>query len=341
MGNLQVTYLTEDNENQWNNLVEQHPLGSFYHKYEWLKTVEKGLGHQPYHIVVTKNGNPIGGLPNFASDVEKTPFKGLYSFSAGVGGPIITSKERECLDLIFEEVKKICKQNNLILHTVATGNLGYIRYGKYFSNLGYKPILRGCKVIIELNKPYEELKMNFSKARRYDLKKAEDSPIEIEDMDITIPNLKKFYKIYTKVIIEKHSSTPYLFTFFKELKENLNDNLKLFMASYNDKYVGGFMHFLGKKESTIYHYFGTVLEEYFKYYPTELLHEYSIKWAIRNEYKIYDMGGTGSSFEEGIFKFKTEFGGKPIPYLQWEKGYSILKWNLFRLGRYFYRKSRD
>ena len=68
MNNLKVEIIdtiSNINKNKWNNLVEQSKLGSFFHRYEWLKAIEDEMGLEPRHIVVTKDEYPIGVFPNF------------------------------------------------------------------------------------------------------------------------------------------------------------------------------------------------------------------------------------------------------------------------------------
>ena len=71
-----------------------------------------------------------------------------------------------------------------------------------------------------------------------------------------------------------------------------------------------------------------------------MLHTHAIKWGIENNYEKYDFGNTESIFTNGLFKFKQEFGGKVVPTLEWEKNYSKLGGNIFKIGRYLYKKSR-
>ena len=47
MSNLKVEIydsINDINKNQWNNIVEQSNLGSFFHRYDWIKSIEHGRG---------------------------------------------------------------------------------------------------------------------------------------------------------------------------------------------------------------------------------------------------------------------------------------------------------
>lgn len=143
------------NRNQWNDLVEQSDLGSVFHRYEWLLAIESGVEHIPTHVVVRKNGNPVGIFPNFVTDFDVPsyervlsllpaehipylpstsidtlspdvmPLKQLTSISPGFGGPVIVSDEMECLDLMFQQIPKTCG-HSVISHKIKAKEPGYM-----------------------------------------------------------------------------------------------------------------------------------------------------------------------------------------------------------------------
>lgn len=324
--------------NQWNNFVRKSELGCFFHLYEWLKAVEDGLDMKPRHIIVFKGGAIIGCMPNFIAGIEKLPFKRMVSIRPGYGGPLIATQEKEVFDLMLKEVSRICG-GNVISHLISTSDFGYTRYGAYLEEKGYHPRLTGCTFKLELKGKWDDIQANMDKGRRYNLKKGHSIKHKIIDLDINEKNLRKFYDMYKRVM-NRVGGRPYPFVFFKNLKKFLKDYLKLFTIEMEDQYCGGYLHFLDKKNLSILHFFGAVKENCFKHYPNELLHEFSIKWGLKNKFKHYDFGGTPALFSHGLFKFKQEFGGQVIPTLSWEKGYSKLRWNLFKLGRRFHKKVR-
>jgi len=340
MSNLKVEvhdHIDSINKNQWNNLIEQSQLGSFFHRYEWLKSIEEGIGLTAKHIVVLKKDNLIGVFPNFKACIIGVPFNQLISITPGFGGPIITGNEKEVFVLMLKMVSKICKKD-IISHCITTLNPGYQRYNLFLVKYGYQPNLDYCRFVIDLNRTILDINSKMNKKRRYNLKKAKSNKFEIVDEKIDEDNLKDFFNVYSKVM-KKIEGVEYPFQFFISLKNNLQDRIKMFSAKVDRKKVGKHLYFLDKEQSSLHHFFSGVFESDFKYYPSELLHEHALKWGIQNNYKKYDFGGTGSNFNDGLFKFKEEFGGQLVPTLTWEKGYSLIRWNLFKIGRYFYRKS--
>jgi len=341
MAELEVktfTSIDDLNKNQWNNLVKHTEFSSFFHKYEWLKSIEKGIGKDARHIVVFKNSNPIGFLPNFITKIEKVPFYRLNSTGPGFGGPLVSSNEKESLNLIFDEIKNVCDKNRtLISHQFKVVDLNYIRYGKYLDEKGYNPIPGRCRFIVDLNRDWDTIKENMKKSKRKNLNKALSSDCEIIEEEITKENMEKFHKTYLKAM-ERVDGDPYPLSFFVELINRLKGRIQLLTAIVDGKDIGKRINILDKEQSSIHAFFVAIESENFKYYPGELLHSYGMKWGIENDYDKYDLGATKADFNSGHFKYKSEFGGQAVPTLMWEKGFSKVKWNLFKIGRYFYKK---
>ena len=196
MTNLKVEVydsISEIKKNQWNNVVESSKLGSFFHRYEWLKAVEDGIGLKAKHIQVLKNANPVAIFPNFITNIETTPFKRLSSGDPGFGGPIIISEEKQVLNLLVKHVSKICT-GKIISHYISALSSDYLRYGIFFEKNGYRAYFGDCRFIIDLDKPLEKIKSQMDSAKRRVLKKISPDEYIITDENITDDNLKVFYE---------------------------------------------------------------------------------------------------------------------------------------------------
>lgn len=319
--------------NKWNNLIEHSELRSIYHKYEWLLAVEQGTELEPKHIVILKSGNPVGILPNFRTSINKTPFCRLYSSRIGSGGPVITTDEKDVLELMLKEISNICSFRD-ISHLILTPSLEFIRYNNFLRDRGYEPNLNNCRFIIDLRKSWENIKKDMHKDRRYDLRKGNSQSFEITEEELNEKNLKRFHKKYASVT-ERVKGSTFPLSLFLNLADKVKENIKLFSFSIDGETEGYHFYVLDKQRLSLFHMFSAITEDSFRYYPGELLHEHSIKWGIENGYKIYNFGGTTSCFTDGLFKYKEKFGGKAVPTISWEKGYSIF-WKFFKLGRNWY-----
>jgi hypothetical protein len=321
--------IEHEDKNQWNSFVEQSKLGNLFHRYEWLKAIEEGIGLEPKHIVVKKGNNPVGILPNFISKIKKTPFKIMTSAGPSYGGPIIANKdERKILDLIFNHISKILSVG-FVWHRIRTHNLENIRYEHYFKNKGYSSSIESCDFVINLDKGEKNIKLEMRKFRRRNLTRILEKDYYIKDENINEKTLNEFYKSYIKVI-DKVQGHLLPFSFLTSMMNNLADRMKIFNAYIDDINIGRTLILLDKEKQVIYSFLSGIEKSSFEYFPYELTHWHSIKWGIENDYKKYVFGATSADFTSGRFKFKEEFGGEIIPILSWEK-HNIL----FNIGLFF------
>jgi predicted N-acyltransferase len=310
-------------------------LGSFFHRYEWLKAVEYGIGLKAKHITISKDNNLIGIFPNFILKI-KAPLYRLSSITPGFGGPIITTDEKEVLELMLKMISKVCR-NNIISHQISALSNNYIRYGQFLEKNGYRASYGGCRFIIDLNKPYERIYSNMSSARRRSLNKVKEKKFDVSIEKVSDSNLNDFYKIHEKVmkrLVDNVTPLP----FFNFLKNEINDRIRIFSASIDGRQVGQILCFLDDEQSSIHYFFSAIEEINFIHYPSELLHDFVIRWGIDHKYDYYDFGATSSNFTNSLFKFKEEFGGKAVPILIWEKGYSSIGWGFYQISKRIYHR---
>ena len=180
----------------------------------------------------SKVGDMIGFIPNFVTDIKRTPFEQLTSISPGFGGPIIVTQEKDVLDLMLRNVHKICT-GNIISHNISVLNLGYVRYGQYFEKNGYRPNLGICRFTINLNNNWEKIQSNMDKGRIYNLKKGQENDFEIKDEEINDKSLREFYKEYENTMI-RLGGDLYPYSFFSSFGMQMGCRVKIFTTVIND-----------------------------------------------------------------------------------------------------------
>ena len=109
--------------------------------------------------------------------------------------------------------------------------------------------------------------------------------------------------------------------FIKNVVETLSPHgmLKLAFAVVDGKKASGgiFLLFNG----TVYFWSGAALNEFNKFAPNNLLQWHIIRWASRNNYRMYDMAGKGI---ERIDRFKESFGPQVAAYSYLWKANGVL-----------------
>lgn len=335
--------------NQWNQVVEQSDRGSIYQRTGWIAAVERGLSLDGKHIVVEKAGNPIGVFPNVIASVRlpdsvRARIPGslfdqageLASTRPGLGGPVLTGHERDALSLALDRLEEISGPR-ILSHYVSVPGMDYVRYAEQLEARGYTPNVSRCRPVIDLNQEYDDILDNMHKDRRYNLRKARENDATVFAQSPTTDVLEAFYSTYEETM-DRVGAKPQPRTIFHEIVELLSDSVRIVAAEVDGDTVGQHLYLLDSAQGTVRHEFSAVSADDFEYYPSELIHEHTMQWALTEGYDTYDFGPTPSNHEDGLFSYKHQYGGTPIPILTWERGQSPLWWayrNARRLYKYY------
>lgn len=335
--------ITEVNANQWDNLVTQSDLGSVFHSYGWLRAIEEGLGLEPRHVLVSKNGNPVALFPNVVSDLEvpidsplvdRLGLRQLVSTTPGYGGPVIGGDESTCFDLLLDGAERAA--DGTVQHAIRWNGPEYLRYGKHLLGRGYHPEVVTGRFVVDLYDDWETIKGRMSKTRRKAIRQALDGEYEIHEGSIF--DLEGFYEDYVGNI-ERVGGEPYPRAFFEALDRYLGDNVVVFSVVVDDVVVGRYLYLLDEVQSTVHYYFSAIgSDDDYEHAPSERLHVHALQWAIDNGYAHYDFGSTSANFEDTRFRQKERFGGRFVPTIEWERGRAPVRWGAYRLARTLYRR---
>lgn len=319
-------------QTQWNDVVRRSTCGSVFHRYEWIDAVETGLDQTARHLVVEKDGNTIGLLPNFVMDIDKTPFRRLSSAYPGFGGPVVTTDVEESLSLFTEAVPELCG-GRTVVHQIRGLDTKYLRYNNVLQSEGYQPFRRECRFLLDLTQGYDEIMDGMSRTRRKGIRRGRETEYEVVEEEITTANLERFYGVYEQVM-NRVDGDVYPFSFFEQL-QRMDSRLLLLTIRIDGEYAGGFLELLDEEQNSVHGFFAAVPQEYFGDHASELLYDHVIQWGIDHGYETYDFGSTNANFENGVFRFKEGFGGQMVPILIWERGCSPL-WKVLKAGRSIY-----
>lgn len=342
--------VTEINENQWNNVVEQSDRGTVFQRTEWLRAVEDGLGRTPRHLVVTKDDNPVGVFPHFLVPVDLPDFvpavlvghglKRLTSLDPGFGGPLFVGDERSNFEVTFDNVDYLFSDTDAMQHLLIPADGDFARYASRLTDRGYRPTVTSCRFVVDLRDGWEAVKSGMDRSKRANLADASQSPATVAERRLDDSVLRQFYETYAQAM-ERVDGTTYPFEFFESLAHELGDRVKLFTVHVDGEFAGGQLYLLDDERSAIHEFFRGLDAEFFEYYPTELLGKQAMQWGIEHGYDEYDLGRTSGDFTDGSFTYKAELGADIRPILAWERGYSPFRWQAYRIGRWILRNAPE
>ncbi|WP_247731115.1 GNAT family N-acetyltransferase [Halovivax limisalsi] len=321
------------NENQWNNVVEQSEHGCAYHRYGWLRAVERGTGRDPRHLLVSKKDNPVAVLPNFVTELG--PVSQLTSIKPGYGGPIAMTDEAAALELLLDELADLCS-GRILFNAFRTYDQSYVGYQDVLSERGYEVTVLSCRFTLDLTRGWDALFADMDGERRRDIRRGNDQSVEVVSEPITEESLAEFYDDYVRVM--DRVGMPTLPRPFVLELASLEGRIELFSLRVDGAHAGSYLYLLDEEQSTLQHLFTAVTEDHFEFHAPALLHEHAIKWGIDEGYETYELRGSAPDFRTGVYRFKSQFGANAIPLLVWERGRPAPALSALRAGRSIYRR---
>ncbi|WP_436903352.1 GNAT family N-acetyltransferase [Halovenus halobia] len=271
---------------------------------------------QARHIVVEKDGNPVGALPNFLDPLDPLPVDRLVSVNPGRGGPVLSTSWEAVLDVIFEKVETLMG-SQIVEHKVRTDVPMLLSLGEFLEERGYEASIDG-KFVLRLTGDWEDVLAGMAKDRRYDIRKAVETDHEVRELELTESNVNTFYEDYCQKMNEL--GTPVLSrAFFAELGKELTDQLVLLTNIVDGQRQGHHLYLLDEYQSTIRHYLMTVTRDNYQYSSGELMHRHMIRRGLDEGWDRYDFGGSDIDFRDGGFDYKSQYGGELVGAYRWTR----------------------
>ena len=316
-----VSKISNINSNEWNLInIDDHPFTS----YEFLNSLEESnsvcakTGWLPQHIIVKKNNNIIGALPNYLKShsygeyVFDHNWANAYQRAGGsyypklisaipftpVNGPRFLYQSEfkiQVIELISNTLKNLTIKNNL-----SSAHINFL------SN-DYKKILKSENWIERLGLQFHWENKNFStfenflenlksqkkkmikKERKY-LKQSDISILRLTGNELNSKIWDKFYDFYLNTVDRKWGGAYLNRDFFELISENMSSKILLIIAKKDDDIVAGALNYIGKNK-LFGRNWGSVIEIPFLHF--ELCYYQAIDFAIEKGLKFVEAGAQG------------------------------------------------
>jgi peptidoglycan-N-acetylglucosamine deacetylase len=313
----------KESAQEWNDFINSSRNPSTFQLYEWGEYQQKSDGCEIIRVTIKKD-NIVKLVAQLA--IKKLPM--LRSNIIGVlHGPCILAKNdemEELLDYFIDGVKKVAKSKNVAFirlnpnwqnnHFKKLKKTDFSTVQKRFSMLYYTTTME-----IDLAKEIQEIRSSFAKRTRSALKKAEKSDLEIRYQN-NDELLNDFYDLFYQTTTRKKLGYMPDLKYVKSVWDGLSkQNLaKIFVVYFNGKPLGGaFIVCIGEK---CHYLWGGSSDAYREKNANQLLHFEVIKWAKKNGYTNYDLGGIRDDIVKygpgfGIYLFKSGFNGEKVIYM--------------------------
>lgn len=294
-----IRQTTADDKIAWNQYVNQHVEASPYHNYAWVESVSEAYGHPNVSLIALNDGKVVGILPIINM---KTPLSGHFLCSlpycdvghALADNPKITSELLTHLQQLKTSsgAKKIEYRDRAQVpeNSPPTSD-----------NLQMQKVL----MLLALPESSEVLFKGFKSKLRSQIRKAEKNGLTYQ-LGNSSELLNAFYRILT-INMRKLGSPVHSHAWFKALRKNYQDELLISIVYSEKTPVGGAIVLRNNNKASIP--WASTLAEYNRLAPNMMLY-----WSLLKE--ITDTGATEfdfgrSTFGEGTFKFKKQWGAEP------------------------------
>lgn len=326
----------------WNDVVARSRLGTVFSRTEWLRAIERGTDADPRHVVVSRDGNPVGICPNFVSDMDVplslpealTP-RELVSISPGFGGPIVTGDYDVVFDRLLEGVEAAAT-GDVWGHRIRALDGDSSQYSELLDARGYVPSVPTCQLVVDLNQPLDAVFESWDKERRRTARKAREAGMAVSRPEPTASEREAFYDAYA-AMIDRVDGVRFAPEFFDALFETLGERIVLFRADLDGEAVGWHFYLRDDEQDDLHHFFSGLREEHFGHHPSSRLHEAAMEWGREQGYSTYNFGESNADVTEGGFRYKSQYGGSVLPVLTWERGIARGRWAAYRAARRVYR----
>lgn len=313
MSHFHIELIT--NKVQWEEFIRSRPEANFLHSWNW-GVFHQALGKKVFYFGLFEADQQIGA----ALLVKETAKRGTYLTLAG--GPILDWNNRPLPVFLFDELKKISKQESAWFIRMRPQAIETPAITKTVQTLGWQPspmhLTADLTLQLDLNQSTEHLLAQMRKSTRYEIKKAEKLGILVK-LSQDEKDIQMFYD-HQLELAKKHHFVGFSYRFFQEqFNAFVTDNQVVLFHSYlNDQLLASAFVIFYNQEA-VYHYgISTPANQ-------RLPGSYACQWAAiqeaqRRGFDRYNFWGiapvdhTDHRFA-GVSLFKRGFGGQEIQYL--------------------------
>ena len=331
---IELVIADDDYSAKWDAIVDSTSCGhsTIFHKWRWLKSVEKYTNSEFFPLVGQKGTEPVFLMPLFK---ERKFFLNMaFSPPPHVAipflGPVMVD---------YDELKQNKKQSNLFdfhdvlnaflkeqkvsyLNTVFPIGLFDVRpfiWNSYNANATFN-------YRFDLTQGEERLWQNLKKRTRKNIKNAEK---RINVVQGGKDALRKIYSQLQERYDEQNRKLTCKLPYLEEVYDEFSENFLILNAEIDGEFVGGLVNLMYK--DSIYSWIGNAKTDVAGLYPNDLLIWKSLSYGCGNNYRLfYEIGANTPR----LIKYKANFNPELV------LNFTVERYNNFSL-KLFKKLYRD
>ncbi|MGA1825629.1 MAG: GNAT family N-acetyltransferase [bacterium] len=345
---VKINIINSSNSYEWDSYVYSNPKGTLYHLYEWKTIIEKTYSHDTYYLIAKKyidqkitspkhqniknmnqkrrnvflDENPtrkvVGILPLvhlrhlfFGNSLISIPFfdfGGLLADDKNISKALLSEAMKLGERLKVERIE--LRQTEPIPNIAVLGTKQFkIKYEGSVGNWIIRNSQRKVLMFLKLPRSSEILLTSFRSKLRSQIKKPLKEGLYSRVGGLEL--LEDFYRVFL-INMRDLGSPVHSKNLIRNVLDEFVDKSKIFIVYSNSKPLAcsltvGFKDILTNP-------WASALRKSSHLSPNMLLYWSMLSYACDNGYQYFNFGR--SSPGGGTFKFKEQWGAKPIP-LHW------------------------
>ena len=288
---------------RWEQYVRNHELASPYHKWAWGNAVTTAYGFEAHYFLAEDAGEIVGILPSvllagiFSKKLCSLPYCDL-------GGVLANSAE--IANQLIEFAQKFANSNNIT-------QLEFRQLKSNDFNLSNEE-LGGKKVSMRLAMPSTstELLASFKSKLRSQIHKAQKNGLSFKT-GRSPEFLEHFYDVMC-VNMRNLGSPVHSKLWFKQIINSFENNCLISVTYFESEPVAAGMILINGNKASIP--WASTKPQFNRLAPNMLLYWSLMEYCADNGVQEFDFGR--STFGEGTYKFKSQWGAKPL-LLEWQE----------------------
>jgi len=293
-----IEIMGQTDAKRWNSIIDSSLNGTLYHRWEWLKVIEKNSNSKLYPLVFfdAEDNRPFGAIPIFY--MKKLGMKMIFSPPPGSSvtlGPVIINKgykqhkfELSYLDFQNDIEDFFRKFRADYINIITSPGLQDIRPFSW-ANYEVSPLYT---YKIGLKQGENSVWSNLSQSLKTNIKKAPQRGISV----IESPDLKAVEYVHNLLVqryAQQNRGVAMKLDYLKDLFNTFGkDNLKVYLANYDSKVIGGQLCVIYK--DTTVSWCGGNRAESNNLESNELLMWHTIQKAITNGSNWFEIEGANT-----------------------------------------------
>jgi hypothetical protein len=165
--------------------------------------------------------------------------------------------------------------------------------------------------VVDLRDGYATIQTRFNRGQKSNLRQALKKQVQVRIAD-SRRDVDRYYLAYMQSHARwgERAAGVYPQELFYTLFEHGRPHVRFWLAEVNGMLAAAGITLAWNHAVLYWH--GASVQEYFKWYPANLLHSRIMEWACAERYHYYDMGA--SMGLGGVEQFKESFGARKTPF---------------------------